>query len=241
MGDVIRKDAPADDIFADLGKTLENAEAKGGKWNELALHHLGPVSTLHLVVDDKLKEARTIFGGFEPKIGAQDTKSDRLLGRVHDDIWNLLDRPGNDPFLDLLFPGGISFYAEGADDDQPDKMDLLAELLEADIHPRLDAAKGKGFAGEILADSKVYRTLLEPARPARARVKLLERVRTAIAKSAAMKLADLKRAYKSERFTEADIHTVIPNRPRTPAKPKPAKPKPDKDPEKPKPDKDPEK
>ena len=44
------------------------------------------------------------------------------------------------------------------------------------------------------------------------RVTLLQREKTALGRAAQMELAHLKRLYKSEGFSEADIHSVIPDR-----------------------------
>jgi hypothetical protein len=125
-------------------------------------------------------------------------------------------RPASDPALSILFPGGIACYAGGDVEGQPDRMDLLAELLDASLHPRLPAIQAKAHAKEVRANAKVLRAAVDLARPARARVELLDRVRRAIATSAQVELSSLKRLYKVERFSESDIHAVIPDRPPTP-------------------------
>ncbi len=64
----------------------------------------------------------------------------------------------------------------------------------------------------------------------RIRLQRLQRAKTAIAHSAQIELANLKRMYKAQGFSEADIHSVIPDRPRpkrtpvTPPSPTPAGP-----------------
>ena len=45
------------------------------------------------------------------------------------------------------------------------------------------------------------------------KVKVLGRVRTALAKVVHSDLSNLKRVYKVEGFSEAEIHAVIPDRP----------------------------
>lgn len=90
--------------------------------------------------------------GGEPLIAAQesiDDQIDRLIGRLSDTIWNDIDRPAHDPLYELLFPGGITFYTDGPDDEQPARMDLLADLLESNLHPKLDPKKAKQYAAEL--------------------------------------------------------------------------------------------
>jgi hypothetical protein len=45
-------------------------------------------------------------------------------------------------------------------------------------------------------------------------VRQLGRVKTALARVAQMQLANLKRVYKAQGFSEADIHAVIPDHPK---------------------------
>jgi hypothetical protein len=56
------------------------------------------------------------------------------------------------------------------------------------------------------------------------RLRQLQRAKTAVAQSARMQLAQLKRIYKAEGFSEADIHSVIPDRPRSTKKLEPTPP-----------------
>ena len=81
---------------------------------------------------------------------------------------------------------------------------------------------------EAAAYRKVADTFAQP----RIQLQQLQRAKTAIAHSAQMELANLKRLYKAAGFSEADIHSVIPDRPRpkktpvTPPSPTPAGPTP---------------
>jgi hypothetical protein len=43
---------------------------------------------------------------------------------------------------------------------------------------------------------------------------MFDRATTALAQSSQMALSQLKRLYRAEGFSEAEIHTVIPDRPR---------------------------
>jgi hypothetical protein len=147
-------------------------------------------------------------------LAAADDRCDDLVGRVSDDVWNAIGRPAQDPAFDLLFPGGVAYYADGSIDEQPDRMDLLAELLELGIHPQLDAARGRALADEIRTAAAELRGQVDTTRPLRARLTLADRMETAIARSAQSALARLKRQWKADGKSEADIHSVIPDRPK---------------------------
>jgi hypothetical protein len=219
MGEIIRKTAAADDIISDIRVTLTNARARGGDWKTLAEEQLGAAVALIDGIDARLAQAREALDPLLAALDVKDDDADALLGRVSDEIWNEVGRPASDPALATLFPGGIAYYADGDVEGQPDRMDLLAELLDSDVHPRLGAAAAKGHAREIRAGAKTLRAAVEAARAPRARVALLERVRRAIAVTAQVELASLKRLYKNEHFSERDIHSVIPDRPAAARKP----------------------
>lgn len=156
-------------------------------------------------------------------LGVADDHADRLVGKVSDDVWNAVGRPAADPVLSIFFPGGNAFYVDGDVTEQPDRMALLAELLQAGLHPKLAQDKAQAAATEITTGANTLRAAVDAARVPRTKVILLERVVTAIARSAAISLASFKRILKANGFTEAEIHTVIPDRSR-PAPKKPAAP-----------------
>lgn len=213
MGEVIRRGAAAEDVFADVRTTLTRASAKGGDWKTTAEARLNPILTLAAAVKTRRDTAAAAATVAQAALDTQDDAADALLGRVSDDVWNLVGRPAQDPFLDLLFPGGIAYYADGAISDQPEKMDLLAELLESNIHPRIEAPRAAALATEVRQASAALREKVEAARPLVARVALADKMNVAIARAGQIALAGLKRVWKAEGKTEVQIHEVIPDRP----------------------------
>jgi len=213
MGEVIRKSAAAVDISADVRRTLANARAKGGNWQSLAESKLGAVTPLLDTVESRLAAAEAELVPLVAAVHARDDEADRLLGRISDEIWNDVGRPASDPALSVLFPNGIAYYAEGVEAAQPGRMKLLAELLEANLHPRLSKEKAKVHADAIRASAKSLEEAVAAAAEPASRVDHLTRVRRALASNAQTELAALKRVYRAEHLSEADIHAVIPDRP----------------------------
>lgn len=211
MGDVIRRTAAAEDIFTDVRNTHANALGKGGLWHSIAEARLGPVVKLIDMVEERYQTALKALAPLTAALDDMDDRADALLSRISDNIWNDVGRPTHDPALTLLFPGGIGYYTEGPDDEQPDRMELLAELLEANLHPKLDLARVRHYAAEIRDAAQEFAGLVELHGTARRRVELLGRIRVAVARSAHVELAGVKRCYKAEGFGEAEIHTVIPD------------------------------
>ncbi|MFT3765549.1 MAG: hypothetical protein QM820_08550 [Minicystis sp.] len=219
MPEVIRRTAAAADIVADVGESYLKAVAKQGKWQILAEEHLGPTVKLVETVAVQLADAQKTALPLVLALQAADEHADRVVGKVSDDVWNAVGRPRSDPALDILFPGGNAFYVDGDVAEQPDRMDLLVELLKAGVHPTLPPAVAQSAANTIQAEGDTLRQAVKAAQGPRTKVTLLERVNQAVARSAALKLAGFKRVLKAAGFSEAEIHTVIPDR----GKPAPAK------------------
>lgn len=222
MGEVIRRTAAAEDIIADVRSTLANAGAKGGEWNELATQRLADVVALIDDVGARLAKAEAALEPLVAAVDARNADADAVLGRVSDAIWNAVGRPASDPALSVLFPGGIAYYADAVVEKQPGRMELLAELLESRIHPRLAPDQAQAHAKDIRASAKQLRAAVDALAAPSERVELLQRVRRALATVAHADLTSLKRLYKNEHFSQADIHAVIPDRPASAEKAKAA-------------------
>lgn len=212
MGVIIRKTAATEDIIADLRVTLANARARGGSWAALAEAQIGNAVALIESTEARMAQAQDHADPLVAALDAKHEEANRLLERIWDEIWNEVGRPAADPALATLFPGGVSYYAGGEVEGQSDRMELLAALLESNVHPRLAPATATSLAKRIYASAAALRSAVNAARSPNARLGLLQRVRRAIAATALKALASLKRSYKLEGFSEADIHTVIPDR-----------------------------
>jgi hypothetical protein len=214
MGDVVAKKAAAETIMGDVDTTLTRARARGGKWAELAEKMLANAIKLHGLAWDEREKAEVELRTLVASVDAQDDLADKLVAQISDDVWNKIGRPSFDPTYDVVFPSGITYYSGGPDADQPERMELLAQLLEMNIIARLPEADAKDMAGRLRAAVENYRKALAPVAGPRARMQMFERALTAVAHSGQIALAHLKRLYRTEGFSEAEIHTVIPDRPR---------------------------
>lgn len=218
MGQVIRSTASGDDKINDIRTTKINADALGGVWKSTAEAKLGPTLALLDKVEDDLVKYSQIALPLIAVAAAEKKKSDLLLGRVYDDVWNALGRSASDPVLNVVFPGGFGWYTEGSTEDQPSRMELLASLLESEILTKLPSATAASLAKEVRGSAETLRTALDAARAARMSKALFEQMRLTLSRSGLIELAGLKRLYKAHGFTEAQIHRVIPHRPSPPKK-----------------------
>ncbi len=214
MGSTIRPNAAAADIFKDTRAAYTNAAARGG----VALTHadatIGPVLAVVDNVDGQITATQKQSAPLLSALDVADGHADDLVNKVADDLWNAVGRPAADPYLTILLPGGSGFYVDGDVAEQPDKMLLFAGLLRAGIHPRLAKADADTAADAIEDESKDLRAAVEAAHGPRTKLQLLERTLQALAKAAALQLAAYKRLLKASGLSEADVHAIIPDRPR---------------------------
>src|SRR5689334_4411083 len=143
MGEVIRRTAAADDIVADLRTTLTNARARtGSEIASAAEARLAPLVTLIDSVLTRRAGARTEAGPRLAELDTADGVADRLVMQVEDELWNTLGRPAHDASFAILFPGGSGWYTDGDVNEEPERMEMLADLLASGVHPRLSFSSG---------------------------------------------------------------------------------------------------
>lgn len=210
MPDLIGKTAAASEIMADVGTTYEKAKARGGVWFALAEKMLGGPLKLRDTLANQIRDVKAELRPLLAALDAQDDVADRLVGQISDEVWNAIGRPAFEPTYDVVFPNGIAYYTNGPDAEQPDRMELLANLLEMNMLARLPAEQAKAVAGRLREAAALYRKVLAPVGAPRVRLQMLERATVALAHSSQIALANLKRLYRAEGFTETEVHSVIP-------------------------------
>lgn len=211
MGEVIRKTADVEDIIEDVGATVTNATARGGRARALADETIGPVATILTAVEEERRAALAALGPLAAALATADDVADGTIGRIGDESWNAMGRPAADPTYALLFPGGIAAYTDAPVEEQPDLMDLLGRLFGLSLYPKLTDEQRARWQSELAEGATALRRAVEAQRPAAVRVRLLERVRRSVARVGQMRLVALKRSYKNEGMSETEIHAIIPD------------------------------
>jgi hypothetical protein len=139
MGDVIRASAAVEEIFKDARGALNSAISKGGTVKDRAEQGLGPVVAMIDATESELKAARDLLAPLSAAANAENDRADAMLNRIYDETWNDVDRPANDRYLTLMYPGGAGYYTDGDTPGQPARMELLAKLYDRKLHPKLTA------------------------------------------------------------------------------------------------------
>src|SRR5438034_440159 len=89
-----------------------------------------------------------------------------------------------------------------------------AEDIFADVKTSLVPALARAAVDALRKEAANLRAAMEPARVARAEGRLTARIVTSLARAAQLELVNIKRRYRAEGYSEAEIHQVIPDRPR---------------------------
>ena len=179
MGDVIRSNAAVEDIFKDA-QHITSAIARGGKTKDLAEAGLGPIVAMVDAIEAELKTAE-LLAPLLAALNAENEKADAVINRIYDDTWNDVDRPANDRYLALMYPGGAGYYTDGDTPGQPARMELLAKLYDRKLHPKLTAAQSSAFASRVRDAASALKSDLDTvATPRPMRPSSSYRVRTAL-------------------------------------------------------------
>jgi hypothetical protein len=194
-------------------KTRDNAVARGGTVQQRAEDTIIPVLAMVDTIDEELEATRKILKPLVAAAAAENDRADAELNRIHDETYNDVERPRQDRYLALMYPGGAGYYTDGDTPGQPLRMELLAKLYEKNLHPKLSAAKAAAYAARVRAAAADLQADVDALKVPAANVALLERVRTALGRAAQYELANLKRDLKSDGMSEAAIHDIIPDRP----------------------------
>ena len=91
-------------------------------------------------------------------------------------------------------------------------MNLLATLLEANLHPRIPADRATDAAGKIRTASGALAETIKAVAPLRSEVRQYEQTLGSLARIGQVELGRFKKSLLSQGFSEPDVHTVIPDR-----------------------------
>jgi hypothetical protein len=192
MGDVAIRDGTEAAILAEARAALAAFAAKGGAYKRAAEEKLAPVLSLLAGILAELAKARGAEAPTKAAVTAASERGQACVERVFGALRDALGRPSFDATMAILFPGGTGFYdAEASPHEQPDRMDLLAQLLDAGVHPKVPIEAARALAKETRGAARALREAVDAARLPKARVRLLEEAVLVTAASAQAELLAL--------------------------------------------------
>jgi hypothetical protein len=223
MGEVIHAGAAIEDIEADVRTTHERATARGGEVATAATERLAT----SVAAMDSAKQihdgAKTAESAGWTVVLARDEDADLAIGSVRDEMWNALGRPRQSPAMDHAFPGGVGTYAGGDPLGQPVLMEVLATRIRSAEAAQWTAAARDGWVARIEAARAPLHAAAQAYQPLDAALRVAEAGRRAAIRAGHARLVSFKRDLKNHGLNEAQIHEIIPDRPK-PRKPAPQDP-----------------
>lgn len=215
MGEVIDKDAALDDIEADVREAYQKAVARGGDIAAAAEQRLGGAIT---AIDDAnaiLDGAREAERVAWTVVLARDEEADATTGSVRDEMWNALGRTPSHPAMNHVFPGGVRTYTSGSPLRQPVLMQVLETRIPTAETAQWTAEMRSGWIARIAAARAALEEAVNAYRPLEAALQVAEAGRRAAIRAAHARLTSFKRDLKSQGLSEAQIHQIIRDRPRS--------------------------
>lgn len=119
MGELISARADVGRIEDYVRRSLRAARARGGEIAEAAEARLAPAVAAIDGAQALLTPAREAEAVAWAAVLAEDAKSDTGIKGLRDAMRNALGRPRQSPFLEHVFPGGITTYTAGNPTEQP--------------------------------------------------------------------------------------------------------------------------
>lgn len=210
MGNMIPRNSSPERIRDAAGKTLIAAKAHGGVIQTLTETRLAePVAALD-ANEVQLNQARATDDNLHATLMARDSESDLEIRSVCNEIWNAMGRPSQSTDYDLIVGGGTKAWTEGDPSKQPYLMAVLASNIRNSKHPKL-ADRKEDWAKRIEVKAAAQAEAARPTEAAFAQVTVLSMQRRTLADAVQLGLTRLKRDFKNNGMTEAQVHEIIPD------------------------------
>jgi hypothetical protein len=190
---------------------LRAALARGGDVAQAAQERLGPaVAAIDQAVGLQ-QAAREEEAVSWAAVLAEDARADAGIGSVRDAMWNALGRPRQSPYLEHVFPGGLTTYTSGDPTGQPVLMQVLRSRLLSASAPQWPKEKCEAWAAEIDALREPYQAAVDAHRPTDAAATVADVGYRSAVRTGQARLAAFKRDLQNLGLTEPQIHELIPD------------------------------
>lgn len=212
MGQIIKNGAATSKVVGDVRATLARANARGTEMLGDAQRYLEAVDVRARELDEAIETTGADIVHARAELKEMDLRSNDLIGRVRDQLWNQIGRPAHDPVFGESFPGGTQKHVKVIPRRKAASLELLASMLETHRHRLIDDALLAEVTAELREQAHRMREVWERYDPMLTKLDLLRAQRTSNGRRAQRKLAALKKFWQGEGVSEHDIHVMIPNR-----------------------------
>ncbi len=215
MGQVIMAGSASEDILRDVRLTLAGARSLGEPYQTDAEGFLADIAARAETLEEELTKKRRELEVLRSQQATTNHRCNDLVGRIKDDLWNLIGRTAKDPVFAMIFPGGKDRYTSKVPSNKPTALELLATVLQTHPHPLIPQERVAAAVEELRAAAEEMAAVNTQLGPMRVQVRLVSAQVMANAKQGRLQLARLKRYWASQGMSSPDIHRLIPDRPRS--------------------------
>jgi len=211
MGELISARADVGRIEEHVRRTLRAAKARGGEVADAADARLGAAVAAIDAAIGVLEPAREAEAVAWATVLAEDAKSDNGIKTLRDAMWSVLGRPRQSPFLQQVFPSGVTTYTAGDPTQQPVLMRVLHSRLLAASAPQWPKEQCEAWANEIEALRLPYAAAIDAHRPVEAAATVADVGYRSAVRASHARLRAFKRDLQNLGLTEPQIHEIIPD------------------------------
>jgi hypothetical protein len=219
MGKLIGQTADPERIEAHVRTSYRRALAMDGAVAKAGQDRLaGAIADIDAALEAN-RTAAAAAAGAADALAIAETKANDGIGRVRDDMWNVLGRPRQNAFLDRIFPQGVGTYTKADAKLKALFMQVLVARIQAATSGLFTQEQKDGWVAELEAKRKAYQDTVAAHAPLEAAATLARFGYRGAVRTALARLRDFKRDLQTLGLDEASIHDIIPDAARPDATP----------------------
>jgi hypothetical protein len=210
MGKLIGQTADPERIEAHVRTSYRRALAMEGAVAKAGQERLaGAIADIDAALE--ADRAAAAAGGSADTLSIAETKANDTIGRVRDDLWNVLGRPRQNAFLDRIFPQGVGTYTKADSKLKPLFMQVLVTRIQAATSGLFTQEQKDAWVAELEAKRKAFQDAASAHAPLEAAATLARFGYRGAVRTALTRLRDFKRDLQTLGLDEAGIHDIIPD------------------------------
>lgn len=207
-------ESEANTLVMEIQSALSACRLKGGAFQRIAEERLVALLSLLSVTAGELKKARDAAAPLALNLNERHRRTAEGMSELYQMIRKAMGNPAVDVASALLFPGGTGFYTECAPNEQSDRIELLAQLLEAGMLARLPSEKAPHFAKQAREMAQSAREAADALRIPKARVSLLERSLALVNRGAKLELGNMQKRMLAEGISGEEVSALFSQKPK---------------------------
>lgn len=196
------------EIIDAVTSALANARIEGEPYKSKAEEYLGPFETILLRISLERMDTRNALHEVQTTLDRLTRQAEATLDKKADELWEHLGSPDYDPIYNLMFPSAPPSTTDARA--FAERLSLVADLLSAGMHPKIDRTRAAFAAQEIRQISEEFHEQLYVLLKHQGRDTALDNLEASVARIGLLELGSLRRALRGCGADENRIKSVVP-------------------------------